>query len=124
MENGMDQTAIRFGAACWVVLLGVGGAHATAGDKKPISPAAAQFFESKVRPVLVEHCLRCHGDIKKPKGELRLDSLAAALEGGERGPAVVPGQPDKSLLVKAIGYQDKHLKMPPTQKLSREQIAD
>src|SRR5436190_13872117 len=92
-------------------------AAARAGDKQP-APAALQFFESKIRPILVENCFGCHGP-KKQRGELRLDSRAAALEGGETGPAVVPGDPDKSLLVKAIRYDDKHLKMPPDKKLPR-----
>src|SRR4051812_40802414 len=61
---------------------------------KPPSPQAVQFFESKVRPVLVEHCYRCHGDIKKPKAGLRLDSRAAMLVGGDQGPVLVPGQPE------------------------------
>jgi hypothetical protein len=92
-------------------------------DKKlpPVSPAAAQFFETKVRPILAENCFQCHGE-KKHRGDLRLDSLAAALEGGGRGPALVPGHPEKSLLIKAIGHQDKDLKMPQDNKLSREQV--
>src|SRR5262245_21626870 len=65
------------------------------------SPAAIQFFENKVRPLLVENCFKCHGD-KKPKAGLRLDSRAAILEGGDSGPAIVPGDPAKSLLVKAV----------------------
>ncbi len=94
-------------------------------EKQPAdSPQAAQFFETKVRPVLAEHCFKCHGNIKKPKADLRLDSRAALLTGGDQGPAIVPREPDKSLLIKAIRYDDKELKMPPSKKLSREQIAD
>src|ERR1051325_3929318 len=70
---------------------------ASSQDKKPTS-AAIQFFESKVRPVLVENCFECHAD-KKHRGGLRIDSLAAMLEGGDTGPAIVPGHPEKSLLV-------------------------
>jgi hypothetical protein len=96
-----------------------------AGDdaKKPMppSPAAVHFFETKVRPILAENCFRCHGE-KKQRGELRLDSLAAALEGGGRGPALVPGQPEKSLLIKAIRHENKDLKMPEDKKLTKEQI--
>ncbi len=91
--------------------------------KNAPSPQAAEFFESKVRPVLADHCFKCHGDIKKPKAGLRLDSLGAMLTGGDQGSVLVPGQPEKSLLIKAITYDDKELKMPPAQKLSREQIA-
>src|SRR5437899_388468 len=92
-----------------------------AQDAKPVTQAAAQFFETKVRPILAENCFKCHGE-KKHRGDLRLDSLAAALEGGGRGPALVPGHPEKSLLIKAIKHDDKDLKMPEDKKLSREQI--
>ena len=91
----------------------------SAQDKKP-TPAAIQFFEMKVRPILADHCYECHG-AKKPKRDLRLDSLAAMLEGGDAGPAIVPGHPEKSLLIKAINHDGK-LKMP-KQKLLPEHIA-
>jgi hypothetical protein len=87
------------------------------------SPAATQFFESRVRPVLAENCFRCHGTGKQ-KGNLRLDSLASLLTGGDRGPAIVRDRPEHSLLLRAIGYEDAELKMPPTRKLPRQQIAD
>src|SRR5690242_16542350 len=59
------------------------------------------FFEAKVRPVLVAHCLRCHGESKQ-KGNLRLDSKAGWEKGGDNGPAVVPGKSKQSLLIKMI----------------------
>ena len=90
---------------------------------KPPTPEQVQFFESKVRPVLAENCFRCHGP-KKQKGDLRLDSRAGMLEGGDQGPVVVPGHPEKSLFIKAIRYGDADLKMPPSQKLSKVQIDD
>src|SRR6516162_9937526 len=90
---------------------------------KPLSPQQIQFFESKVRPVLAENCFRCHGP-KKQKGDLRLDSRAGMLEGGDQGPVLVPGRPEKSLFIKAIRYNDVDLKMPPSQKLSKVQIDD
>ena len=73
--------------------------------------------------MLAENCYRCHGD-KKQKGNLRVDSRSAILAGGELGPAIEPGSPEKSLLVKAIGHGDPDLKMPPKDKLTAEQIAD
>jgi hypothetical protein len=79
----------------------------------------SQFFESKIRPILVENCQRCHGE-KKQNGGLRLDSAAALLAGGESGPVIVPGEPGKSLLVEAINYQS--LEMPPDGRLKPEQI--
>src|SRR5262249_49101036 len=66
-------------------------------------PKALEYFESKVRPLLAERCLECHGP-EKQKGNLRLDSLAAILKGGDSGPALVAGKPEESLLVQAIGY--------------------
>lgn len=83
----------------------------------------ARFFESRIRPVLIEKCLSCHGP-DKVKGGLRLDSREAALQGGDSGPAIAPGQLDESLLLDAIGYEDDALKMPPKGKLSAAQVAD
>jgi mono/diheme cytochrome c family protein len=77
------------------------------------------FFESRVRPLLVENCHKCHGP-KEHKGNLRLDSIAAILAGGDSGPAVVPGKPEESVLVSAINYRD--YEMPPTGKLKQQQI--
>jgi hypothetical protein len=107
-----------------LILLLMGPSPIQAGDaKKPLSPQAIQFFETKVRPVLADHCFKCHGDVKRPKGGLRLDSLSGMLGGGDQGPAIIAGEPGKSLLIKAITYEDKELKMPPAKKLNREQIA-
>ncbi|HEX8199345.1 MAG TPA: DUF1549 domain-containing protein, partial [Isosphaeraceae bacterium] len=77
-------------------------------------------FEAEVRPLLAENCLKCHGQ-EKHKGGLRLDSRTSALEGGDSGPAVVPGHADESLLVEAINYDG--LQMPPTGQLNDEQRA-
>src|SRR5688572_29738007 len=84
-------------------------------------PAALEFFEKSVRPVLVEKCLSCHAE--KAKGGLRLDTRDAALKGGERGPAVVPGKPKEGLLLKALRHTDEDLKMPPSGKLPDRAIA-
>ncbi|MBI2806234.1 MAG: DUF1549 domain-containing protein [Planctomycetes bacterium] len=94
---------------------------ARAQEKKP-SAAAVQFFETKVRPVLVANCFECHSG-KRHRGGLSLETLSALLEGGDTGPAIVPGHPEKSLLVKAI-LQEGKLKMPPkNKKLKRDEIA-
>ena len=82
--------------------------------------AAAEFFEQKVRPILVERCQKCHG-ASKQKGGLRLDSAAAVLKGGATGPAVVAGKPEESLLVGAINYGELY-QMPPKSKLPAEEI--
>ena len=85
--------------------------------------ADATFFEQKVRPLLVEHCYACHStSAKKVKGGLLLDSREAILKGGDTGPAAVVGEPDKSLLIRAVHCKDTDLQMPPKGKLSDRQI--
>jgi hypothetical protein len=86
------------------------------------------FFESKIRPVLADKCYGCHSveaeGRKKLKGALYLDSKEGTLKGGDEGPAVVPGDLDKSLLIKAIRYHDDDLAMPPKAKMPDPVIAD
>ncbi|MFO0929957.1 MAG: DUF1549 domain-containing protein, partial [Gemmataceae bacterium] len=86
--------------------------------------ADATFFETKIRPVLVEHCLKCHTTGGKAKGGLVVDTRAGLLKGGELGPAVVPGKPAASLLLKAMRYSDESLRMPPKAKLPDAVLAD
>ena len=90
-------------------------------DKGKLEAAQEEFFEAKVRPVLADNCLECHG-AEKHKGGLRLDVRAAMLKGGETGPAVVPGKPDESPLIEAIRYEGD-VQMPPKKKLKAEEIA-
>ncbi len=97
----------------------LGDRIAAAEELKP-DAAQIEFFEKQVRPMLAENCFGCHGPTKQ-KAKLRLDSRTALLEGGDSGPAVIPGQPDDSRLIKAIHYGDE-LQMPPRGKLSEEQI--
>ena len=82
------------------------------------------YFEAQVRPLLVKHCYDCHNS-EVAEGNLRLDLRDGLLRGGNSGPAIVSGQPSKSLLLKAVNYEDPDLKMPPVDsgvRLSREQI--
>ncbi|MEW6159742.1 MAG: PSD1 and planctomycete cytochrome C domain-containing protein [Verrucomicrobiota bacterium] len=90
------------------------------------APEALEFFERKIRPVLAEHCYNCHSaQAEKVKGGLLLDSRETFLQGGDTGPAFVPGDPDHSLFIKAIRYTDPELQMPPkNKKLSERQIVD
>lgn len=83
--------------------------------------ASDDDFEASVRPLLVEKCQGCHG-VKEQNGGLKLTHRDEILSGGDNGPAIVPGEPEKSLLIQAIGYQGE-LKMPPDGKLSETQIA-
>ena len=105
----------------WV--LGYLGNSTTAAE---LTSTQVQFFESKIRPVLAEKCYKCHSQsAERVKAGLLLDTREAVLKGGENGPAIVPGDPEKSLLIKAVRYTDPDLQMPPKDnKLSDEQIAD
>ena len=82
-----------------------------------------EFFEKKVRPILLERCLECHSHEKKVKGGLVLDSRAGWEQGGDAGPAIVPGKPDESLLIKAARYTNPDLQMPEKRKLPDAEIA-
>src|SRR5579862_4115050 len=97
-------------------------AAAPVGAQEP-SPEGRDFFEAKIRPLFVNQCFKCHTG-PKLKGGLLLESRAGLLKGGDSGPALVPGEPGKSLIVKAIGYADPDLRMPPRGKLDEQQIAD
>jgi len=84
---------------------------------------AVAFFESRIRPVLVEHCYECHSaSAKVPQGNLRLDTAKQLRRGGNSGPAVVPHKPNESLLLAALRYES--LEMPPSGKLPKEVIED
>ena len=113
---------IRHGSA--VVLLC--GAHLLfAADAQP-DAAGIEFFEKKIRPLLMENCYKCHShESEKVKGGLLLDTREGLLKGGDTGSAVIPGDPEKSLLIKSVRYTDENLQMPPKgKKLAAEQIAD
>lgn len=95
----------------------------------PIPGAAAEdpaaFFETRIRPVLVERCFSCHStEAKKVKAGLYVDSREGLLKGGESGPSVVAGDVDKSKLIEAIRYTNVDLQMPPKDRLSDQQIRD
>lgn len=90
------------------------------------SPAAAvdmEHFEQRIRPLLITHCIECHGPDKQ-KGGLRLDSRTGWQNGGDSGPAIAPGMLDRSRLWHAVTYQDRDLKMPPKRKLKDSEVAD
>src|SRR5713226_3681828 len=92
--------------SCWTLALMLildGAARAETKAVSNPSPQAIEFFEKKVRPILVNQCLSCHGP-DKPKVGLRLDSRAAVLKGSDYGPVVELGEPDKSLLIKAVRH--------------------
>ncbi len=109
-----------------VALAFLGGVCAAATVHSDGDAAGIEFFEKKIRPILVDSCYRCHSlQNQKSKGGLLVDSRPALLKGGDSGPAVVPGEPEKSLLIKAVRYASEDLQMPPKgKKLSAEQVAD
>jgi hypothetical protein len=117
----MPSTAPHVRWTAWAGVLALVGTS-TVAAMPPVSAEAAAFFENKVRPVLVQNCVKCHGPARH-RGGLRLDSRAALVVGGDQGPAVVPGEPDQSLLVAAV-RQSGELKMPPSGKLPARQIGD
>lgn len=91
----------------------------------PADDVGREFFEKKVRPVLVTHCYSCHSaEAKKKRGGLLLDSRDGLRKGGDSGPVLRPGKPGESLLLKALHYKDDALKMPPKGKLPEAVIAD
>src|SRR5215475_3893165 len=94
---------------------------ATVGLAAEVTPR--EFFEMRVRPVLARTCLTCHA--KKPMGGLDMTSRDGLLRGGNSGPAVVPGEPEHSLLIQAVSYTHERLKMPLQQpRLSDQEVAD
>ncbi len=127
---------IREIGAVLASLVLLGGSHAEEeSGSKPEQPAGLEsdtlsaddlaFFESKIRPVLVEKCYKCHAaDSEKIKGGLVLDTREGIRMGGDSGHAVVPGNLAESLLVAALHYKDEDLEMPPKERLSDEVIAD
>src|SRR5260221_2776238 len=102
-------------------LVGFLAAPAFGQDKAPNS-AGVQFFETNVRPVLVDRCYQCHGP-EMQKAKLRVDSRAGLLRGGKSGPALQAGNPDDSLMIQAIRHSED-LQMPPRMKLPAKPIAD
>ena len=84
--------------------------------------ASPEFFESKIRPILASNCYGCHAESQL--GGLRLDSPEAMAKGGKRGPAVVPGDPDKSILIQAVRQSDPNLKMPLGGRLEDNEISE
>ena len=115
------DTIARMVAPGSLALVATVSAAATA--QAPPTPAGIEFFEKNVRPVFVSHCFGCHSaNATKVRGGLRMDSLAALLAGGDSGPAVVAGDANASLLVKAIRYTDPDTEMPPKGKLADAEI--
>jgi mono/diheme cytochrome c family protein/cytochrome c553 len=110
--------ALRFVPAVALLLLAGAG-------QEGVSPDGDDFFGKRVRPVLTERCFSCHGaEADRIKGGLRLDTPEGLWKGGDSGKSIVPGDPDRSLLIQAVRWTDADLRMPPKKKLDPAQIAD
>jgi hypothetical protein len=112
-----------------VLFLSSGSALSSIAAPTALPPDQVEFFESKIRPILVDSCYPCHNAAEgKTKGSLALDTRDGLLKGGATGPGLIAGDPDKSLLIQAVRYTDEDLQMPPLKdgvggKLSPEKIA-
>src|SRR5687767_14085907 len=96
--GGWLRSAVWAGAWLWIAARG----SSLSGQEQK----GSEFFEAKIRPVLVEHCYKCHSaQAATLKGNLRLDYRDGLLRGGETGPSVVPGKPDESLLIQALRHE-------------------
>jgi hypothetical protein len=114
--------AFRRKLLIWLFLFAFAAERMSAQSAQSIGD---EFFEKKIRPVLASNCYGCHSSkLKTPMGGLALDTKAGLLKGGDSGPAIVPGKPAESLLLRAMRYNDMRLKMPPTDKLPDAVIAD
>jgi len=98
-------------------------AAAATAQKGTAAPADFDFFEAKIRPLLAAHCYACHSDAAQ-EGDLRLDWREGWAKGGQSGPAIIPGKPDDTLLVRAVRRWDKNFSMPPDTSLSATEVAD
>ncbi|RUL87057.1 PSD1 and planctomycete cytochrome C domain-containing protein [Tautonia sociabilis] len=119
--SGRDRG--RFpGKALLLGLLALAGAPGLASGQAS-DRDGLDFFETHIRPLLVEHCYSCHSaDAPRLRGGLALDSREGLLQGGDLGPAIEPGDPENSLLLQAVRYSDELLRMPPSGKLPDRQI--
>jgi len=110
----------RLRCATLALLVAAGALNAADGE-------GVLFFEKNIRPLFIDHCLKCHdGSQNKSKGGLTLDTRSGWEKGGDSGPAIVPGQPDKSVLFQVLAFTHAEIQMPPKKeggKLSDEKIA-
>ena len=114
---------MRFGNLIWLVGIAVMSTCCAAAEGNPDESALGEFFERKIRPLFAKHCYECHSvDTAEDNGHLAVDGRATLLAGGSRGPIVIPGKPEESLLIAAVSYGDPKLQMPPEGKLSAPEI--
>ena len=123
-HNRFSMTAMR--SLVWTsvwLFMGLLGAACALGEDQALDHQAVEFFESRIRPILAEHCYECHSaESKIVRGGLQLDSRDAVLKGGDSGPALIQGNPEESLLVQALKHEA--MEMPPRSKLADSVISD
>ncbi|HYE17246.1 MAG TPA: DUF1553 domain-containing protein [Tepidisphaeraceae bacterium] len=109
------------------LLVGVAAGLLAGGAARAAEPAIPagelEFFEKKVRPVLIARCYECHSTAKKVKGNLKLDTKEGWAKGGDAGPAIVPGDPENSLIIQAVKHAKQDLEMPPDGRMPEAEIA-
>lgn len=125
------------GGRLWLILFGItsgfGPCLAQESQESVIEPANSidgvnfssddiEFFEKQIRPLLIEHCYECHSGSER-NGGLSVETREQLLAGGDTGPAVLPGDASRSLMIAAVNYQNDYLQMPPSGVLSDAQIA-
>ncbi|MEQ1828514.1 MAG: PSD1 and planctomycete cytochrome C domain-containing protein [Pirellula sp.] len=107
-----------------MIVLCLGSCSTCAGQDSTDSASEHRFYENHIRPLLVKHCYQCHSEkAGKQESNLLLDRRKGWLEGGDSGPSVVPGDVDASILIRAVRYKDPSLQMPPTRRLSDDEVA-
>lgn len=107
---------------CWLAVIAACSAVAAAPPADKLAPEDEAFFESKIRPLLVDNCYGCHSEGEQREGGLLLDRRSGLLRGGDSGPAVVVGKPEQSLLILAVKHDENVSAMPPDGKLTPEQV--
>lgn len=109
---------------CVIAISVLSDFDAVFGEDVQTSPESLEFFEKKIRPLLVNNCFNCHSADNKAAGGLRVDDRNGLISGGGRGAAVIPGKPEESTLIRAVLKTDAKLKMPPDSQLSEDEIND
>ena len=124
MRQSHLSKASWLGLALWLIAGTSPMLRATSPDGT--GAKGVEFFEQKIRPLLANTCYQCHSrQSKKVRGGLLLDSHEGLLKGGDSGPVLVKGDPDNSLLIKAVRYKDEDLRMPPDgKKLTGAQVSE
>ena len=137
-EDKPTKTSSGLAAIAFAVAVGFGVVESVSGGhsfanvdadddslQTQVDAVGIEFFERKIRPILLEHCLDCHGDDPGSlKGDFDLSHAAGTLAGGESGVAIIPGDPEGSSLFQAVTYANKEFAMPPRGRLSDQQVAD